>query len=172
MPHIRLLRRLAGHPLAEAASPACDPFLLIALYRKAVRLDVPGYDRARAHDSAFTDGDGSHEGGVGADEGAAADDRPRLAETVVIARDRAGADVGVRADFRVADVGQMVDLRAFRDLGFLELDKISDLGLLAEARAGADPSERADARLGADIGALNVAEGVDGRAVGDLDARP
>ena len=35
-------------------------FLLIALYRKAVRLDVPGYDRARAHDSAFTDGDGTN----------------------------------------------------------------------------------------------------------------
>src|SRR3954453_1073552 len=98
MPHIRLLRRLAGHPLAEAAGPACDPFLLIALYRKAVRLDVPGYDRARAEESPFTGGDGSQERRGGADEGAAADDRPRLAEAVVIAGDRAGADVGVRAD--------------------------------------------------------------------------
>jgi hypothetical protein len=83
-----------------------------------------------------------------------------------------GADVGARADRRVADVGQMIDLGALADLGLLELDEIADLGLVAEPRAGPDPGERADARLGADDRAFDMAEGVDRRAVGDLDPGP
>ena len=113
---------------------------------------------------------GRDQGGVGADEGARPDHRLIFAEPVVIAGDGPGADVGPGPDLGIADVGQMVDLGALADRGFLELDEIADLGALAEPRAGADSRERADARLGADDRALDVAEGVDARAVGDVDA--
>ena len=70
---------------------------------------------------------------VGADERARADHRAIFAEAVIIAGDRARADVGLGADRGVADVGQMVDLGALADLGLLELDEIADLGPFARA---------------------------------------
>ena len=42
-----LLGRLSGHSLAEALAQPAMPFLLVALDRKAVGLDVPGDDRSR-----------------------------------------------------------------------------------------------------------------------------
>src|SRR5690242_16501840 len=64
----------------------------------------------------------------------------------------------------------MVDLGAFADLGLLELDEIADPRLLSEAGARPDPGERANAGFRADDCALDVAEGMDGRSVGDLHA--
>ena len=46
-----------------------------------------------ADDRALADADRRDQRGVGADEGARADHRPIFAEPVVIAGDRAGADV-------------------------------------------------------------------------------
>ncbi len=113
------------------AQPAM-PRLLVPLQRQAIRLDVAGDHRTRADDRAVADRDRRHQSGVRTDEGARADDRAILPEPVVIAGDGAGADVGLRPDRGVADVGQMIDLRPIADLGFLELDEIADLALLAE----------------------------------------
>src|SRR5206468_7184047 len=44
------------------------------------------------------------------------------------------------------------------------------LGVRGEPGPGTDPREGADAGFSADLRALDMAEGVDGRAVGDLDA--
>src|SRR5690348_10899964 len=129
IPHI-LLCRFPCHPLSEPPCPAGDPFLLAALDGKAVRLHVASYHRARPDNRAVADPHRRDQGRVGSDEGALADLRPVLAKAVVIAGDGARANVRARADGRVADIGQMVDLRAFAHLGLLELDEIADLAPL------------------------------------------
>ena len=102
----RYLGRLPGHPLAEALGPAGDALLLAALDRQAVGLDVLGDHRSGADDRAVADRHRRDQARVGADERPRADHRPILAEAVIIAGDRARADVGARADLGVADVGQ------------------------------------------------------------------
>ena len=51
-----------------------------------------------------------------------------LVNTVVVARDGAGADVGAGANPGVADVGQVVDLGPGLDRGVLDLDEVPDVG--------------------------------------------
>ena len=59
-----------------------------------------------------------------------------LGEAVIVAGDGAGADIGARADARVADIGEVVDLGAFGDVGLLDLDEIADMGLGPRAAPG------------------------------------
>src|SRR5258705_1426707 len=155
-----LFRRFPGHALAEALGPAGDAFLLGALDRQAVGFDVLGDHRPGADNRALADRHRGNQRGVRADERARADHRAVLAESVVIAGDRAGPDVGPRPDFRVADVGQVIDLGAFADLRLLQFDEVADLAALAEFGARSNPRERADARLGADHRPFDMAEGV------------
>ena len=77
-----------------------------------------------------------------------------------------------RADLGVADVGQMVDLGALADLGLLELDEIADLGRSPSLVPGRIRANGPMLALAPIDRALDMAEGVDGRAVGDLDAGP
>src|SRR5438045_3384048 len=100
----QLFRRFAGHPLAEAAGPAGDALLLAALDRQAVWLNISGDHRSGADDRAVADVHGRHERGVGADKSPVADYRPVLAEPVIIAGDRPGADVRIGTHGRIADV--------------------------------------------------------------------
>src|SRR5690606_27094230 len=79
---------------------------------------------------------------VRADENAVADHGTVLVRAVVVARDRAGSDVHIRADGRVADVAQVVDLAAGGDVGLLRLDEVADLHALGEPRARPNPRER------------------------------
>src|SRR5215471_6185562 len=71
--------------------------------------------------------------------------RLRLARLVLeVRRDVAGGDVRVLPDLRVADVGEVGDLRARADDGFFHLDEGADLYLVRDARAGTDVCERPD----------------------------
>ena len=63
---------------------------------------------------------------------------------VVVAGDRARADVDVLTDRGIADVAQVVDLRAAADAAVLDLDEVADLDALGELRAGSEPCERAE----------------------------
>src|SRR5690606_42054466 len=54
--------------------------------------------------------------------------------------------------FGIADVGEMVGLRAFAHAGRLHLDEIADMGMGGEFRAGPQPGIGPDARLGPDAG--------------------
>src|SRR3954470_10465967 len=74
--------------------------------------DIVRNNRAGAYECALTDGDGSHERGIRPDEGSLADFGPVFAETVVIARDRARADIRLGADAGVAKIGQVAHLGA------------------------------------------------------------
>ena len=67
-----------------------------------------------------------------------------LGDAIVIARDRPGADIGARADGCIADIAEMVGLRAGFHHGFLDLDEIADVHVLLQARTGTQP------RIGAD----------------------
>ena len=104
IPHMLLLvlLRLLARP--KAGGPAGKSLLLAARDGQLVRRDILGHHRTSADDRAGADADRCNQRAVGADEGARADLRPILAETVVIAGDGAGADIGFLADRRVADV--------------------------------------------------------------------
>src|SRR5947209_8593017 len=66
----------------------------------------------------------------------------------------------------------MVDLRAGRNVGFLELDEIAYFRVLGEARSRTNARERADARIPSDQRTLDMAEGMNRRSVGHFDASP
>src|SRR3954454_19748401 len=166
----RLLRGLARHSFAEALCPASDAFLLAPPDGEHIRFNVLVDDRAGADDGSVAHDDGGNEGGIGTDEGALANHGLIFRKAVVIAGDRACADVGSRTDRGIAYIREVIHLRACRDVCLLELDEIAHLGLLGKPRSGTDPSERANARLGPDGCTLDMAECVDSRAVGDTDA--
>src|SRR5579875_2208468 len=89
-----------------------------------------------------------------------------LGYAVVVGEDRGGADVGVRADVRVAHVRQVRHLGALADHGVLHLDVAAGPCARPQLRAGPEVGERADAGTGPDLGRL--ADRVDhGRARSD-----
>ena len=87
-----------------------------------------------------------------------------LEDPVVVAGDRAGADVGARTDARVADVGEVVRLGALLDDRVLDLDEVADMRVLGDLGTGPQAGERPDPGAAADVAALEMAEGVDGGA--------
>ncbi|VXC06974.1 hypothetical protein NOCARDAX2BIS_400209 [Nocardioides sp. AX2bis] len=82
----------------------------------------------------------------------AAHDGAVLGLPVVVGGDRAGPDVGPLPHLRVADVGQVRDLRTAAQDSVLGLHEGADLAVLAEVGAGAQVGERADGGAGADHG--------------------
>ena len=81
---------------------------------------------------------------AGTDECAIRDGCRPLVHAIVVAGDRAGADVHVGADGRVADVGEVIRLAAIRDGGLLQLDEIADVHAGAELAAGPYTGKRTD----------------------------
>src|SRR6266478_8839242 len=73
------------------------------------------------------DAHGRDQGSIAADENFAPDRRRILVEAVVIAGNRARANIALRPDLRVAEVREVHGLSAFADRALLEFDKISDV---------------------------------------------
>ena len=96
---------------------------------------------------------------VGADESVVFDHRAILVGAVVVAGDRAGADVDVAADRGVAKIGQVVGLRAVADLGGLGLDEVADVDLVCQPGSRPQARVRPDAALLSDYGAIDVGIG-------------
>src|ERR1700752_617730 len=117
-----LLRLLA---LAEAGGPAGKAPFLAASDGQFVGGDILGNNRAGADDRARADADRGYQRRVGADESPRTDFGPVLSVTIIIAGDRAGADVGPLADRSVADIGKMIGLGALAQLGLLHLNEIA-----------------------------------------------
>jgi len=67
-----------------------------------------------------------------------------LVEAVVVAEDRAGADVGALTHAPVADIRKVVGLRPCLETGVLDLDEIADVSALADVGAGAEAGKGAD----------------------------
>ena len=120
--------------------------LLAAGDRQRIGRDIPGDDAAGRDDRAVADRDRRHERRVRADKRAFADYRPVFVNAVIIAGDRAGADIGPRADLAVADIGEVIGLGPGAEPGRLDLDEIADMDVLLEDRSRAQPGKRADER--------------------------
>src|SRR5688572_8620275 len=84
--------------LAVARGPARHLPLLGALDSQRARLNIARDDASRADERTVADLDRRNQRAVGADEGALADLGAVLGEAVIVAGDRAGADIGLLAD--------------------------------------------------------------------------
>src|SRR5882762_3075411 len=104
--------------------------------------------------------------GVRADENVVLYDGAVFVRSVVVAHDRAGADVHVAADLAVADVGEVIGLGTCAYTTRLHLHEVADVHSFgyARARSRADASVGADAAVRADVGVLQVTESFDARA--------
>ena len=87
-----------------------------------------------------------------------------LVRAVVVAGDRARADVAPRADRRVAEVGQVTGLAALAQPGLLQLDEVAHAAVRLEYRA------RPQMREGADLRSVPIAAFEHHAVVPDLDA--
>ena len=103
---------------------------------------VLGDRRAGGDVGALADRDRRDQLRVAADERAVLDRRLMLRLAVVVAGDRAGADVDLLADHRVAEIGEVVGLRAAAERGLLQLDEVADVRVLADVRLRPDVRER------------------------------
>ena len=65
-----------------------------------------------------------------------------LRRAVVVARDRAGADVDLLADRGVAEIGEVVRLRAAAERRLLQLDEVADVRVLADVGVRPEVRER------------------------------
>jgi hypothetical protein len=91
-------------PHTEAASPSIAPLLTPPADAKRIGGYIVGDHRAGVHNGAITNFHRRHQRRIGTDEGARADFRVMLAETIIVAGDGARPDVGPRADTGVADM--------------------------------------------------------------------
>src|SRR5712691_7527513 len=108
--------------------------------------------------------------GVRADGDVVLDDRAVLVRPVVVAGDRAGADVDVFSDLAVADIGKVIGFGALTDAARLDFDEVAEVHVGGEARARPDAGVGTDAAVRADVGLLDVAEWLDRRAGRDFHA--
>src|ERR1700752_642377 len=108
IPHISavllpaLFRDLGAAARAKLGGELRLHHLLAAADGKRVGGHLLGDGAAGADISTGAHRHGRHEGNIGADEGAGADVGAKLLEAIVIASDRAGADVGAGTDRTVA----------------------------------------------------------------------
>src|ERR1035437_2290366 len=133
-----------------------DPALDVPLLARADRERAGGHvhaDRGAAADiRTLADRHRRDELRIAADEGIVFDYRRVLLHAVVVARDRAGADVHTCADRGVAEIRQVHRLRSGPEHGLLQLDEIADARLLADVRFVSEMRERPDARAVRDRG--------------------
>src|ERR1700730_6545078 len=84
----------------------------------------------------LADLDRRHQGAVRADERMRADLRAVFGKAIIIASNRARANIRFGADACVSDIAQMVDLRSGADVGGLHLDEIADVHIMRKIGAG------------------------------------
>ena len=105
-----------------------------------VRID---YGAAACH-GPIADCDWCYQHRVGPDENVSANVCMMLHHTVIVAGDRARADVAAFPDRGVADVGQVIYFSTFRDGGVFHFDKIADAHVFGQFRTGAQTGIGAD----------------------------
>src|SRR5262245_40390530 len=145
--------------------PAGNAHLLRARERELTGRRVLGERGTRSQRGSTAHPDRRDQLGVRADEDIVLYDRAMLVRAVVVAHDGARADVDIFAYVAVADVSQMVRLRAFAYATRLDLDEVADVNLRREPRSRAGTHARVgpDVAVGADVRVLQVAKGLDPR---------
>ena len=118
---------------------------LAARDRQRLRRDVLGDRRSGGDVGVLADAHRRDQLAVAADERAVLDDRLMLVHAVVVAGDRAGADVDLLADRRVAEIrrGDWPSTRA-RALVFFSSTKLPTCASSPTSRLGPEVRERAD----------------------------
>src|SRR6185312_14993055 len=168
MPHISLTPLLLRDPVFES------PLLPRADCQRAGR-HVFTNRRAAADVRPFADRDRSDELRITADERPVFDRGLVLVHAVVVAGDGAGADVDLRADLRVAEIGEMHRLGTRTERGLFQLHEVADTravaddGAAAKMRKGTDLRVRRERRL-RDDAVIVHGDAIADRRVDDSDA--
>src|SRR5438477_4180190 len=146
-----------GRTSSVVAPPGCIA-LLVLLARagdpERIRWNVPGYHRSSPDPCSVADRHRCAEAIVDRGPDVVADGRPLLRLTRLVRevrRDRAGADVRVRADVRVTDIREVRNLGPVTDARILHLHEGACFGGVAENRSGAKVTERSDVRVASDL---------------------
>src|SRR5438093_6640552 len=163
IPHMRFAFRLL---LLCRPLPARNRHLLHAREGQLACWSVLGERGSRTERRAPAHAHRSDELGVRTDENVVLYDGAVLVRSVVVAHDRAGADVHVAADLAAADVREVIGLGTCAYATRLHLHEVADVHSFgyARARARADARVGADAAVCADVGVLQVTESFDARA--------
>src|SRR5260370_40249192 len=107
-------------------SPAWFISLPAARDGQSIRGHIVGDRGARRDVGAVADSHRGDQRGIRSDENFVPDGRRVLVKPVIVARDSARADVRLRADLGVAEVGQVHRFRAFSNRALLYFHEISD----------------------------------------------
>ncbi len=91
-----------------------------------------------------------------------------LGRPVVVAGNRAGADIDAFTDSRVAEVREVIRFGATPHRRLLQFDEVSDVRILTDARLRPEVRERPDARTRTNPRLDDQAETVDPHAVSDF----
>lgn len=125
-------------------SPAFEVSLTLSGDAKRSGGNILGDGAAGSGICAVADLDRSDKVGVAADEAIVADGGAELVLAVIIAGDRAAAEVAVLANIAVADVGQVADRVAACEVGVLGLDVCAQMDTVIGDGVDTDVGERTD----------------------------
>ena len=120
-------------PLPPFSCPVFLHRLPRTAHRQGIGRNRLGEHGARGRVSSVADFKRRYERRIAPDEGPRADGGPVLFEAIVIAGDCARADVGCRANARIAQVRQVAGLSPRAQFGLLQLDEVADVRALAHA---------------------------------------
>src|SRR5690606_6723186 len=149
------------HRVMEAIGPARLHQLLGTDHTQFACRYIAADCASGSNNGIGADTDRGDQRAVRADEGALADYRLVLEIAVVVAGDRARADVRPGADLGIAEVAQVTGLGAFTQHRVLDLDEVADPGPRPQFGPRSQPGERAHRGALAHFAPLEVAEGVD-----------
>ena len=141
-----------------------------------VLLDVARYHRAGACARAWAEGNGCDQKRIATEEDIIAERCGIFGDTVKVTGDRAGANINIFADGRIADVTEMTHFDAPTKKTVLDLAKVAHVHIFAQVSAGAQMTKWADFAAALHPGFLDDtvldAAGVANCAVDDAAARP
>ena len=149
------------------ALPAFYGHLFGARHDQFAGFAVFGNHAARAGGGLVAHGDGRYQRGVRADAHFVADNGAVLVHAVIIAGNRACADIGVRADGRITDIGQVVRLAAVPDGAVFHFHEIADVHVVRQFGIRAQARIRADVRMAAHCAVFQMRKRMDNRARAD-----
>src|ERR1700712_4531756 len=182
IPHMDLSFRLFSNRPAYASIRECSsPFSGFFLYRPYVTAfadlrfpvqhelvfsnDILPPRRPRPDRRATRHAHGRDELRVRANEHIVFDHRAEFVRAIVITGDRARANIHARADIRIADITQMIRLRAAPEHRVFHFHEVADMRFVAEHRAWPQTRVRSEHDVRAGRAAFNMRERINARAV-------
>src|SRR5262245_13432008 len=144
IPHI--LRLAPLHLLTLLLGPALTHAFLAFIIDQGSGWNVVAHRACRGHVDIIGKSDRRDQRCIAAHLDTIADFRFVFVESVVVARNRAGADVGILADGSIAKIGEMVGLGSGPELRLLGLDEIADVNMGTQFRARPEVREGSDDR--------------------------